>query len=583
MGKVLWIEDEEKLDKSRPGCMSGIFRTLDCHHWLFKHAKRNRRYKRISDDDQDPFEVVKLLDTKTSHILTNRRTLPAKKRLLKARINALVSEDNDKEQDQDYVSSPKLQRTYSIHHLETNEWVHPIIFFPENVTENKVSSKANVNLPNPETHNSRDILDIFKVDKELFVSTIQHRSPSSVTKPKLTKSGSFPTAYKSFSRNLMPMKLKDKLNEIYTISKAEKTKNSNDGLNSKNITHFRRIASLNESATRFLDFSVSKEATLCHSRSLKVTNRSENRLSNDLNQGSHDTYFLRSSSQIERNPCLSPLIIDKHAELNSTQDCESLNKVVDTSDAFLEKEHSPKSKYTEFSEDAFGLKIEEDNHQIIGEFTQENTVIVPEYCPQEENVQISKGFEENVEKEIKTVNNKKRMESSTKDDDFNYVKKILERSGFLKNGFQQTWYSLNQPLDPFIFQEIESHYYHVPERFAEEVNALSHRLLVFDLVDEVLLKMYERSLSYYPKKLSSFCHTRPAPTRSLVLDEVWNTVSRLLNFKHDNNESLNDIVSRDLRSDDGWMNLQLDSECVGLDLEDLILDEVLEEVVFKLI
>lgn len=167
-------------------------------------------------------------------------------------------------------------------------------------------------------------------------------------------------------------------------------------------------------------------------------------------------------------------------------------------------------------------------------------------------------------------------------DDFTYVKKILERSGFIKNGFQQTWYSSNQLLDPLVFQVIESHYLHDPERFAEEVIELSHRLLIFDLVDEVLLSMYDRSSTYYPKKLSSFCHIRPAPTGLLVLDEVWNTVSRLLNFKHDDNESLNDIVSRDLRSDDGWMNLQFDSECVGLDLEDLILDEVLEEVLFEL-
>nr|GFA31950.1 hypothetical protein [Tanacetum cinerariifolium] len=190
-------------------------------------------------------------------------------------------------------------------------------------------------------------------------------------------------------------------------------------------------------------------------------------------------------------------------------------------------------------------------------------------------------FEENLE-EIKTVNGKNIIGSSMrryqKDDDFGYVKQILERSGFIKHGFEKTWYSTNQPLDPFVFQEIESQYFHDPELFAEEMNELSHRLLIFDLVDDVLLTMYERSLTYYPKALSSFCHISRAPTGASVLNEVWKRVSRLLNLKPDMSESLDSIVSRDLRSDDGWMNLQLDSECVGLDLEDLIFDELLEEI-----
>lgn len=187
---------------------------------------------------------------------------------------------------------------------------------------------------------------------------------------------------------------------------------------------------------------------------------------------------------------------------------------------------------------------------------------------------------ENLKNELKTINSKKHMDLSTEDDDFTYVKKILEHSGFLKNGLQQTWYSSSQPLDPYVFQELESQHLHDPERFAEEMNELSHRLLIFDLVDEVLVTMYETSIAYNPKKLSSFCHIRHEPSGSLVLDEVWTRVSRLINMEHDMNESLNDIVARDVRSD-GWMNLNSDLECVGLDLEDLVLDDLLEELLFE--
>ncbi|KAL9994977.1 putative protein TRM32 [Helianthus debilis subsp. tardiflorus] len=584
MAKVLWIEDEEGFNqshRSHPGCMSGIFHALDYHYWhsnvkkilphrkhedFIKHTKRNRRYQRFSGD-QDSFEVLRLLDAKTSHIQMdqrNRKTSSTQKRSLKAHIKALVSEHNDKEQDQDLVPSPKLYRTFSIHHLETDEWVHPIIFFPENATESPVSSKTQSKVTCPEVNESQDILDMFEVDKELFINTLQDRVQPSVIRPTLTKSGSFPTAYKSYgrTRSLMPMKLKDKLNETYTTSKAEKIKNSKDDLNNNDIIRLRRISSLNESADRYtllFDSSVGKEATLRSSRSLKLTDGSESILSsqqpsslrrNNPIQESHDTYYCRSYSQNERNPVSLP-VEDK---------CD----------------------------DPHDLEADEGNHQISQVITRQSPVLLVEYSPPDEKVQISEDLDllinshENLKKEIKTVNSKQHMDLSMKDDDFTYVKKILEQSGFLNNGFQQTWYSSNQPLDPFLFQELESQYVHDPELFAEEINELSHRLLIFDLVDEVLLTIYERSLTYYPKKLSSFCHVRPAPTGSLVLYEIWTCVSQLIKLKHNINESLNDIVSRDLGSDDGWMNLQSDSECVGLDLDDLILDEVLEELLVEL-
>ncbi|XP_076946942.1 uncharacterized protein LOC143618732 [Bidens hawaiensis] len=549
MGKVMWIEDGEGFDQRRPsdhpGCMSGIFYALDYHYWqsnvkkilphrkhedFVKHTKRNRRYQRISDD-QDHVEVLKVLDTKTSHIQMNPRdtkTNSTQKRSLKARIKSFVSEHNNKP-DQDSVPTPKLHRTYSIHHLESNEWVQPIIFFPENAPE---KDESNVN-------KSQDILDMFKVDKKLFINTLQDRSS---IRPKLTKSGSF------------PMKLKDKLNETYNVSKHEKIKNSND-----DIIRLRRICSLNESADRYTRiFDFNKEATLRSSRSLKLTNGSESVLSslrrNNSNQESRDGYFVRSFSQNERD------------SVSLHKDYESLSEVMDKSDEFLESGANSRvfGKYSQ------GLEVEEDYIQISPDGT----------------VQISEGLDlltnshENLKKELKTINSKKHMDLSTKDVDFSYVKKILEHSGFLKNGLQQTWYSSNQPLDPFVFQELESQHLHDPERFAEEINELSHRLLIFDLVDEVLVTMYETSFSYYPKKLSTFCHIRHDPSGSLVLDEVWTRISRLINMEHDMNESLNDIVARDVRSD-GWMNLHSDLEFVGLDLEDVVLDDLLEELLFE--
>ncbi|XP_023753832.1 protein TRM32 [Lactuca sativa] len=513
MGKMLWT-DGDQFDNNHPGCISGIFHALHHQYWhsnvkkIIPHNtnhKANRRYTRISSDNEDPFEFVKLLDPETSHILvdkSNKKTSSTQKKSLKARIKALVSE----EQNQEAVSSPRLQRTYSVHHSESNEWVHPIILFPEN--QDIVSNPSNV-----KNKDSRDILEMFEVDKELFTNILQETSQLSDTKPKLTKSGSFPSG-----RNLKPTTLKDKLNEFYKKSKSKKSDSSNYSNNDFN-NHgvlIKRASSLNESRDRYawlFDFNVTNEGVLRPSRSLKLTNISDN-FSN-----------AQEPSFVSRNPASFPL------GLNSTQDCECLKEdVMDKSDNLSEEE------------------IQSDFH-------------------------IS---EENLEKE--TEKSSKRKKQYKDDDDYSYVKGILERSGFIKNGFEQTWCSSNQLLNPFLFQEIESEYVHDPDQFEEELSELSHRLLIFELVDDVLVTMYERSLTYYPKSLSSLCRIHPAPSGQVLVDEVWKRVSRLVELKPDMSESLDYIVSRDLGSDDGWMNLQLDSECVALDLEDLILDEILEEL-----
>ncbi|CAI9297939.1 unnamed protein product [Lactuca saligna] len=116
------------------------------------------------------------------------------------------------------------------------------------------------------------------------------------------------------------------------------------------------------------------------------------------------------------------------------------------------------------------------------------------------------------------------------------------------------------------------------ESFEEEVIKLSHDLHRFELVDETLLKLYERSFSYYPKVLSFSCHLSPGPSGKLVLEEVWKSVSRLLKLNPTKDQSLEYIVSWDLNVGDDWMNLQMESECVALELEDMIFNQVLGEV-----
>ncbi|KAM7257059.1 hypothetical protein ACFE04_012800 [Oxalis oulophora] len=155
---------------------------------------------------------------------------------------------------------------------------------------------------------------------------------------------------------------------------------------------------------------------------------------------------------------------------------------------------------------------------------------------------------------------------------FDYVKEVLDFSGFSKNTSLGAWHSDTQPLDTAMYEEIESC---VP---LDPISDCTHPAL-FDLVNEVLIGLWESSYAYYPKPLSSLSHIRPMPVGYHVLEEVWAHISWYSNSIPDSDLSLDYVVSRDLSKNNGWMNLQFDMECVGFELEDLIFEELLEEVI----
>ncbi|XP_027109185.1 uncharacterized protein [Coffea arabica] len=163
------------------------------------------------------------------------------------------------------------------------------------------------------------------------------------------------------------------------------------------------------------------------------------------------------------------------------------------------------------------------------------------------------------------------------DADLDYVKDILENSGFGKDAFHMTLHSSNQPIDPLVFDEMEA-YWH-KECSAEDYCGCYHHQLLFDLVNEKLLHLYGRSFPYYPKALGSSCYIRPFPVGDRIVDEMCNSsVNTLMKLKTEQKQSLECLVALDMGKDDGWMNLQLESECVGLEVEDIIFDELLEEL-----
>jgi len=164
--------------------------------------------------------------------------------------------------------------------------------------------------------------------------------------------------------------------------------------------------------------------------------------------------------------------------------------------------------------------------------------------------------------------------------EFNYVKDILKLSGYSGNQLLGTWHSSQQPVDPSVFVELESCSLLEPECSPTKEGIPSNHLLLFDLINEVLLKIYERSVSYWPTPLALSSRTHPMPKGYRVLEEVWACINWYMGCsKPEAEQSSEHITTRDLSKDDGWMNLQFDAECVALEVEGMIFQDLLTEIV----
>lgn len=154
--------------------------------------------------------------------------------------------------------------------------------------------------------------------------------------------------------------------------------------------------------------------------------------------------------------------------------------------------------------------------------------------------------------------------------EYNYVRDVLELSGFCRDAF------LGQPserlLNPSVFEQAEG-------SECEQIHANSDHALLFDMINEVLLGIHERSFCYWPRPLTSRSRMHRLPKGNRILEEVWAEIRLLLSWRPECEQGIDEAVSRDMARDDGWMNLQLDAECVGLKLEDMIFDDLANEII----
>ncbi|GMI92149.1 TON1 Recruiting Motif 32 [Hibiscus trionum] len=390
-------------------------------------------------------------------------------------------------------------------------------------------------------------------------------------------------------------------NDRDTSESSEKTANScppisadEHDIDNGRLKRMIRTKSINESLDRYTQLfqhSGSKEPNLNHTRSLKL--RIEDKVPS---RGNNTPKFFRRISSLSDLESFCSLIYEVSCDAHSS---EVPIRSIQENDADKETDAHNEPKLTSFPEDTDKFEHVE---AVIEAELQENTregsnkrgstgVLVDKSGEQvAEPCDITKGLglkhsnfpdgeAEYFTKESSEISQGSVDYEPEREADpwYNYVKDILELSGFTQDEGRQTWFSPDQPLDPSMFKELETLLHPELESTIDEVGSSCNHQLVFDLVDEALLEMGEKSCVYFPKPFSFDCGISLKLKRNNVVEEVWTKVSKKLASQPEHDQSLDDIVAGDLDKN-AWMNLQVESEVVALGLEDLVFDELLDEV-----
>lgn len=157
-----------------------------------------------------------------------------------------------------------------------------------------------------------------------------------------------------------------------------------------------------------------------------------------------------------------------------------------------------------------------------------------------------------------------------KEEEFEYVRNVMEASGFNYSEFFGRWRSSEQPLSPSLFDQVE----------VSSAHLSSDRKLLFDCINEVLVEIYERFFSCSP--WISFVKTNiwPIPVRKHVIQEVWQGIHwhLLPQFPR----TLDQVIGKDMAKAGSWMDLRFDVEAVSSEMGEGILEKIMEEMILEL-
>ncbi|KAH7404215.1 hypothetical protein KP509_15G016400 [Ceratopteris richardii] len=169
--------------------------------------------------------------------------------------------------------------------------------------------------------------------------------------------------------------------------------------------------------------------------------------------------------------------------------------------------------------------------------------------------------------------------------ELNYVKDILVASGFLgdSSSVLAQWHAPGQPLDPHLYEDLEKKF-SSQDAFEERNQAASassieisqsSRRLLFDSANEALQNILCPYLNR--RVLSSLKFAPPMPTGRVLQELIWKRISSLLSSHSGSQETLENLVTKDLGNGNWWLDTDNEIESAGLELEKSIFNDLIEE------
>lgn len=149
-----------------------------------------------------------------------------------------------------------------------------------------------------------------------------------------------------------------------------------------------------------------------------------------------------------------------------------------------------------------------------------------------------------------------------------FIKAVLEASELLSEENLQIWYTEEPLLDVSVLAEVGNSYCLTDDT-----------VLLFDCVEEVLLKIRYKFFGSSPWVAFLKHNVRPAPVGTHLIQEVAKDIHSIVGNEFRN--TLEQVMMKDL--DSGlWLDLQGDTESIVVELWDGLFDDLLEEMVFDL-
>lgn len=153
-----------------------------------------------------------------------------------------------------------------------------------------------------------------------------------------------------------------------------------------------------------------------------------------------------------------------------------------------------------------------------------------------------------------------------------YITDILVHSGYIEydpETFVSKLHSLEFPIDPLMFEELEKGHY-------SGSSSRPERRLLFDRLNSGLKEIYHQLTNPHPWLLA----IRPDPGYKLSRDGLLDGFCRSLVGR--DRKAIRGTLDKVLMNETKWLNLGDDFDLVGRETERLLLDDIVAELVAEL-